>query len=69
MNLEDLHLCVKDTPEGSVWQHKKGGIYTVTGHVMIEATWQIGVVYHGSQGIGIVRDADEFLDGRFTRLK
>ncbi len=65
----DLQEVADKAPEQSVWRHKKGGIYTVTGYVMIESTWRIGIVYHGDHGLGIVRDAEEFLDGRFARMK
>ena len=56
-------------PKGSVWVHKKGSIYTIIGHVMIESTWREGVIYRDSRGVDIVRDSAEFLDGRFRRLK
>jgi len=69
--LEHAHLSVRETPVGSTWKHKRSGkAYTVTGHVMLEATWSPGVVYRGTEhSFDIVRDADEFTDGRFERIE
>lgn len=68
----DVHLCVTETPVGSVWRHKKtGDDYRVTGHAMIESTWKPGVIYvRNIRGLSplIVRDGDEFIDGRFERI-
>lgn len=74
MTPEHLHLCVADTPVGSRWMHKKtGNEYRVTGHVMIESTWRVGVMYESIYPVGsvldIVRDGEEFNDGRFERLE
>lgn len=70
MNMADVHLCVAETPVHSVWKHlKTGNQYIVTGHVMIESTWKPGVVYSGKDSFHIVRDGDEFIDGRFERIK
>lgn len=35
---------------GQKLQHYKGGIYTVVGHCMIEATLQPGILYRAEQG-------------------
>lgn len=59
-------------PPGSRWRHlKTGGTYVVTGTVLIEATWRPGVEYVSTSGAikdVIVRDREEFLDGRFELI-
>jgi hypothetical protein len=55
--------------EGTVWQHRKGGIYSVLAVALIEATLAEVVVYEAHEdGTVWVRPMDEFLDGRFTQL-
>ena len=46
-----------------VWQHEKGGVYTVIGH-------RRGIVYYVAHADGSrwYRPEKEFLDGRFTPL-
>lgn len=36
--------------------------------VMIESTWRPGVLYMNRDGVLIVRDEEEFFDGRFLEL-
>lgn len=52
---------------GSRWRHRKGGLYTVTGGCVVEATLAAAVLYRGADGVVWCRGLDEFLDGRFTR--
>lgn len=58
------------TPLGSVWRHRKGHEYKVTGHCTLEATVEAAVMYQRVEGDGPVwaRVGHEFCDGRFTRL-
>lgn len=51
-------------------QHRKGGIYEVITdqEVYIEAGWQPAVLYLSSDGKLVVRNKEEFYDGRFTPL-
>ena len=67
----DNHICVQKTPVCSVWRHlKTGNKYSVVGHAMIESTWRPGVIYQRNYSTEplIVRDEEEFIDGRFERL-
>lgn len=68
----EQHDCVAQTPVGSLWQHQKTkDFYRVTGHAMIESTWKPGVLYVQnirSPSPTIIRDGDEFIDGRFLRV-
>lgn len=59
------------SPVGSLWRHRGGGTYRVVGHGLIEATLTAAVIYEpvGFDGPNWVRPADEFLDGRFTRVE
>lgn len=67
-----LGEVAKRAPRNTRWRHlKSGGEYLVTGHCYIEATARPGVLYtplYGAQGFAWVRDAEQFLDGRFERL-
>ncbi|MGS4945193.1 hypothetical protein ACVDG3_06915 [Meridianimarinicoccus sp. RP-17] len=61
---------------GTIWRHRQTGhVYVVVGPCQIEATWRPGVLYRRInnadeiQPVGpIVRDREEFLDGRFEPL-
>ncbi|MEM1385358.1 MAG: DUF1653 domain-containing protein [Pseudomonadota bacterium] len=55
---------------GSIWRHRKGGVYVVTGACRLEATDQDAVLYTALGGGGVVwaRAASEFLDGRFDEV-
>jgi len=52
------------------WLHSKtGNLYDITGVCMIESTWRPGFIYVSlKDGISIVRDTEEFLDGRFVEV-
>lgn len=52
---------------GSVWQHRKGGMYEVVTNARIEATLEAAVVYRDMDvGMTWIRPLAEFIDGRFT---
>jgi hypothetical protein len=54
---------------GSVWRHRKGGVYVVITVATREADRQPDVVYRCARTAVIyTRPAVEFLDGRFRRL-
>lgn len=36
--------------------------------VMLESTWRPGVLYMNAEGVLIVRDKEEFFDGRFSKI-
>jgi hypothetical protein len=65
----DLTKVLKPVP-GSVWQHKKGGIYTVLFPLFPHPVLGDVVVYVAQYGEHRVwyRPPSEFLDGRFTKL-
>ena len=72
MNLvRRLSDAISAAPQGSRWRHRKGGDYVVVGHCMLEATVQPAILYRHDEPGNLVwaRDAGEFLDGRFTRIK
>ena len=55
---------------GSVWRHRKGGEYVVTGECRIEATREKAVLYVELGGGDVwARPVTEFMDGRFERIK
>ena len=57
-------------PYLSEWVHKKGGLYVVRMHVIIESTLDHAIVYNrkfDEPEITWCRPATEFFDGRFTR--
>ncbi len=57
------------TPEkGSVWQHRKGGKYTVVGVAMDSDTGKDVVVYTDKNKQMWTRLLAEFMDGRFTEV-
>jgi hypothetical protein len=56
-------------PPGSRWRHRKGGLYTVTGAAVIEASLTPAVVYRDAAGRSWVRSLALFTDGRFTRVE
>lgn len=60
-----------DWTRGSVWRHLKSGrVYTVVGHCRLEASGEPAVLYcRPEDGTLWVRSTDEFLDGRFERIK
>lgn len=66
---EPVRLLSLDAPTGSLWKHRKGGIYRIVGHAMIEANMTPAIIYESLSGdAGLwVRPGDEFLDGRFSR--
>lgn len=52
---------------GTVWQHKKGGLYEVLFVATHSETLERLVVYEGFHNPGIwVRPYEMFVDGRFT---
>jgi hypothetical protein len=54
---------------GSVWRHRKGGVYVVLAVATREADRQPDVVYRCARTAVIyTRPAVEFLDGRFRRI-
>jgi hypothetical protein len=55
---------------GSVWQHRKGGIYTVLTPLFPHPTLGPVVVYkaHDPEHRDWLRPVEEWLDGRFTKL-
>jgi len=67
---EKVAALASAVPVGSRWQHiKRETRYTVSGHLMIESTWQPGVRYVAdADGLEIVRDGTEFTDGRFVMV-
>lgn len=70
--------CPQPFPPGTRLRHYKGGLYTVVGSCLIEATLQPGVLYKPQQGdsqdVTWMRPLAEFHDlvttanGRFTRF-
>jgi hypothetical protein len=62
-----------ETPEGSIWKHRKTGMsYVVLGHCVIEKTLAGSVIYQhhkNPRGIKWVRPLSEFLDGRFEHVR
>jgi hypothetical protein len=53
---------------GSLWRHRKGGIYAVVVVATREADRQPDIVYRCLRsGVVYTRPATEFLDGRFRR--
>lgn len=61
-------LLFKCPVAGSVWRHRKGGLYVVATAVIIEATLEPAVIYvrRGSDGaVKWSRPLSEFMDGRF----
>lgn len=67
-----LEVISRRAPSGSRWRHlKTGTIYLVTGHYYLEANCRPAIGYtplYGAQTFAWVRDAEEFLDGRFERI-
>ena len=49
-------------------QHRKGGLYRVTGTALLEADRSDVVIYDDAEGNVWVRNAAEFHDGRFRPL-
>jgi hypothetical protein len=75
---DELNQLRKDVPPGSVWKHKKGGVYMVTG-----ASWHTeddaalvsyfrlsGPGFNQDEELGIVysRPADMWKPDRFTKV-
>ncbi len=68
MTDDELSGLLRDHPvPGSMWVHRKGGVYRVVCAAIIEATLTAAVVYEGN-GKTWVRPLAEFTDGRFTRV-
>lgn len=64
---EELCELLRNGPlPGSLWTHRKGGMYRVITTAILEATLTPVVVYEGN-GIRWVRPVVEFTDGRFTQ--
>ena len=54
---------------GSVWRHRKGGLYTVIAIGIREADRSADVIYRcRASGTLYTRPASEFFDGRFKRV-
>jgi hypothetical protein len=54
------------------YRHKKtGGEYLLITDscVKLEEKWNDGVMYRSSEGVTIIRDKDEFNDGRFEKVE
>lgn len=60
---EEERYVFPPTP-GSVWQHRKGGIYVVLGVIDDE----VGYVSREAPDMRWWRSVEEFLDGRFTPM-
>ncbi|MFI3272328.1 MAG: DUF1653 domain-containing protein [Pseudomonadota bacterium] len=59
-----------NTPQkGSVWQHRKGGIYTVDRAATHTETGEWLIVYTGQDGQSWARPESQFMDGRFIELE
>lgn len=66
----------KLVPEGSEWQHKKGGLYTVTGHALDTDSGEIRILYRRiggpefnqeqEQDIRYARHVEEWTPDRFV---
>lgn len=74
----ELALARLTAPHGSEWQHKKGGIYIVTGHAFDTVTEKPVIVYQRTAGPGFNAEAEynvafsrpvnEWTPDRFTQL-
>ena len=49
-------------------RHRKGGLYRLVAHGLLEADRSDVVIYDDAEGATWVRPAEEFYDGRFTLL-
>ncbi|WP_299916055.1 DUF1653 domain-containing protein [uncultured Roseobacter sp.] len=49
-------------------RHRKGGLYRVVGHGILEADRTQAVIYDDAEGTVWIRSAAEFADGRFESL-
>ena len=61
-------LGLSRAPWTPTHRHKKGGLYRVVAHGLLEADRSDVVVYDDAEGTTWVRPAAEFYDGRFTLL-
>ncbi len=67
MSSDEIDGLLRDGPiPGSMWVHRKGGVYHIICTAIIEATLTAAVVYEGN-GKRWVRPLAEFMDGRFTK--
>lgn len=74
LNSTLFHIWNSGPPIGSVWRHRKGGVYEVVTCAVSEADLTAVVVYREKSTGGVhhdvpltwVRPLDEFNDGRFT---
>lgn len=64
-----LNADEPDSDSGSLWRHRKGGLYRLVLVAKRESTEQPEVVYRDCiTGTAFIRPVDEFLDGRFHRI-
>ncbi|MEM9011565.1 MAG: DUF1653 domain-containing protein [Pseudomonadota bacterium] len=55
---------------GSVWRHRKGGLYRIECIALKEADLSLEVVYRARRGGAVyTRPFQDFMDGRFRRLR
>jgi hypothetical protein len=74
--LRKLSNARKLIPLGSEWNHKKGGVYKVTGHALDTDSGEVRIVYQRiggpefdaekEQGIPYARHLEEWTPDRFT---
>lgn len=65
---EELAELLRDGPvPGSMWTHRKGGVYHIITTAIRESDLTPVVVYEGN-GLRWVRPVAEFMDGRFKRM-
>lgn len=59
-----------DPYQSEIWQHRKsGGLYTIIGECLIEASMTPAVIYKSLFGGQVwVRPKEEFHDGRFVNI-
>jgi hypothetical protein len=74
--LRKLSLARKQVPVESVWNHRKGGVYAVTGHALDTDSGEIRVVYRRIGGpefdpaqeseLRYARRVEEWTEDRFV---
>ncbi|PTX56325.1 hypothetical protein C8N43_0980 [Litoreibacter ponti] len=62
------HAITSDQAWQATHRHKKGGLYRVIHHGVLEADRSAVVIYDDPDGTVWVRDHAEFYDGRFAPL-
>ncbi|GFE51554.1 hypothetical protein So717_33070 [Roseobacter cerasinus] len=62
-------LFAPDAEWAPTHRHRKGGLYRVLAHGVLEADRSDAVIYDDAEGVIWIRARAEFEDGRFTPLQ